>query len=213
MAGAISDYERAIELEPGYATAHQWYGELLAVQRHTDEALEQLRLAAEADPLSAVIAHVTGWIMMYAGRWEEALEQYEIARQLDPHMPPTINSLTYVNLMLGNYEEARTLAKEYDLLVDLDWRPILAVIDALENPALKEQALEALAAWELQDGALAKSLYLMTLAEHELALESLERAFERGDPYAIHMNRVIIYDPLRDNPRFQAMLQQMNLWP
>ena len=213
MAGAISDYERAIELEPGYATAHQWYGELLAVQRRTDEALEQLRLAAEADPLSAVIAHVTGWIMMYAGRWEEALEQYEIARQLDPHMPPTINSRTYVNLMLGNYEEARTLAREYDLLVDLDWRPMLAVIDALENPALKEQALEALAAWELQDGALAKSLYLMTLAEHELALESLERAFARGDPYAIHMNRLIIYDPLRGNPRFQAMLQQMNLWP
>ena len=213
MDGAISDYERAIELEPDYATAHQWYGELLAVQRRTDEALEQLRLAAEADPLSAVIAHVRGWILMYAGRLEEALEQYALARQLDPHMPPIVNNLGHINLMLGNYEEARALAKEYDLLIDLDVRPLLIVIDALENPALKDQALEALAGWELQEGVIGKSWYLMMLGEHEMALDNLEWAFERGDPYAIHMNRVLIYDPLRDNPRFQAMLQQMNLWP
>ena len=213
MTGATSDYEKAIELEPDYATAHQWYGEFLAVQRRTDEALEQLQLAAEADPLSAVIAHVKGWILMYAGRLEEALEQYDVAMQLDPHMPPIINNLMHINLMLGNYEEARTLVKEYDTLVDLDMRPLLIVIDALENPALKDQALETLAAWELQDGVMAKSLYLMMLGEHELTLDNLEQAFERGDPYAIHMNRIIIYDPLRDNPRFQAMLQQMNLWP
>ena len=213
MAGAISDYERAIELEPDYATAHQWYGEFLAVQRRTDEALEQMRLAAEADPLSAVIAHVTGWIMAHAGRWEEALDQYAVARQLNPHMPPIANNLMHINLKLGNYAEARTFAKEYDLLVDLDMSPLLIVIDAMENPALKDQALETLANWEMLDGVLAKSLYLMMLGEHELTLDSLERAFERGDPYAVHMNRLIIYDPLRDNPRFQAMLQQMNLWP
>ena len=155
MTGATSDYEKAIELEPDYATAHQWYGEFLAVQRRTDEALEQLQLAAEADPLSAVIAHVKGWILMYAGRLEEALEQYDVAMQLDPHMPPIINNLMHINLMLGNYEEARTLVKEYDTLVDLDMRPLLIVIDALENPALKDQALETLAAWELQDGVIA----------------------------------------------------------
>ena len=51
------------------------------------------------------------------------------------------------------------------------------------------------------------------VGEYELALDSLERAFELGDPYAIPINRVSLYDPLRDNPRFQALLAKMNLWP
>jgi serine/threonine-protein kinase len=81
--GANADFARAVELDPGYATGHQWYAEILAVQRRTDEALQQIELAIQADPLSAVIAHVKGWILMYTGRTDEALAQYQAARALD----------------------------------------------------------------------------------------------------------------------------------
>ena len=58
-----------------------------------------------------------------------------------------------------------------------------------------------------------KARMLMFLGEPELALDSLEKGFGQGDPYAVHMKRMDIYDPLRDNPRFQALLKKMNLWP
>ena len=63
------------------------------------------------------------------------------------------------------------------------------------------------------DGVMEKSEMLMTLGEPELTLDSLERGFENGDSYATHMKRLNIFDPIRDNPRFQALLKRMNMRP
>jgi TolB-like protein len=207
--GAIKDYRRALELDPGYATAHQWYGELLAVQRRTDESLEQIRLAAEADPLASIIVQVEGWILMGAGRYEEALEVYRRGRLMDPHMPPMARNMVGTLVMLGNYAEARKLANQVAHLYEGELDITLAGIDALENPELVGRALEKIQA--MPDGVMGKAEYLAMLGEYELALDSLERAFEMGDPYAIHMNRLVIFDPLREEPRFRAMLEKMNL--
>jgi hypothetical protein len=53
----------------------------------------------------------------------------------------------------------------------------------------------------------------MMLDEPDLAMDVLEMSFAEGDSYAIYANQMVIYDPLRDNPRFQAHLAKMNLWP
>jgi len=53
----------------------------------------------------------------------------------------------------------------------------------------------------------------MMLNKPELALDNLEIGFAKSDGYMVHMNRMDIYDPLRENPRFQALLKKMNLWP
>jgi TolB-like protein len=73
--GANRDFARAIDLEPGYATAHHWFGEILVAEGRLEEALEQLHAAAEADPLSAVIRHVPGFFLLYSNRLDEAEEQ------------------------------------------------------------------------------------------------------------------------------------------
>jgi hypothetical protein len=90
----------------------------------------------------------------------------------------------------------------------------LAIIDAVENPEMGGVALELL----MQDngfpsGATGKAFSLMLLNKHEMALDDLEKAFAEGDAYAVHLNRISVYDPVRDNPRFQALLAKMNLWP
>ena len=66
---------------------------------------------------------------------------------------------------------------------------------------------------DLQDGAHGRALYLMMLNEPELALDNLEKGFAESEGYMVHMNRMEIYDPLRGNPRFQALLAKMNMWP
>ncbi|MEJ8568641.1 tetratricopeptide repeat protein [Elongatibacter sediminis] len=212
--GALADYRRALELEPTYATAHQWYGELLAVLLRTDEAIEALDQAARVDPLSAIIAHVKAWILLGAGRYDEARAQYAIARPMAPEMASMPGNLVLIETKLGNFEAARGYAREWGQLLNLDAEPSLRFIDAMENPALRPQTVQAILAREdMQDGAQDRAVFLMMLGDEAAALDSLERGFNAGDPYATHMNRMVIYDPLRDEPRFQAMLKKMNLWP
>ncbi len=90
----------------------------------------------------------------------------------------------------------------------------LARIDAIENPALKENALALLRErQDLREGVMGKALQYALLEEYESALESLEIGFEVGDSSAPRMGVMQVYEPLRDNPRFQAMLKEMHLWP
>jgi TolB-like protein len=212
--GATADFQRAIKLDPGYATAYQWYGELLAVLRRTDEALEQLDIAAQLDPFSLIITHVKGWILIGAGRYAEALDQYGMALPMGPDNFIILANMEILYLLTGNYNEARRFARLAANTQGYDPMPAIAVADALENPGLTPRALEMMEGWEgALDGATTKALYLAILGEDELALANMERASKTGDPYGVHMNRMVIYDGLRENPRFQALLASMNLWP
>jgi hypothetical protein len=133
---------------------------------------------------------------------------------MHPEYPSAVGNLAALQMMQGDYDAARENVAHAARLLDTDPAPELAVIDALENPALKPRALEVLlSSTDMPDGALFKALYLMMLGEEELTLSNLESAFEKGDPYAVHVNRLTVYDPLRDNPRFQALLEKMNLFP
>jgi adenylate cyclase len=212
--GAHADFKKAIEIDPNYATAHQWYGELLAVEGQLDAALDELRLARRADPLAAIMPQDMGWFLLYSDRKEEAFKYYYEALELAPQLQGTIRHLMILNIMLGRFDQARKRAGEHAMIRGYDPLSMLAVIDAVENPALNDIAVELLAQDEsMENGALQKSLMLMLLNEPELALDLLEKTFAEGDPYAMHMKRIGTFDPIRDNPRFQAMLKKMNMWP
>jgi adenylate cyclase len=212
--GARADIERASQIDPGYATAHQWHGELLAVERQFDAALDQLRLARIADPLAVIVPHVMGWILMYSNRTDEAYTYFGQALELDPHFFSTTINLLNLNMRTGKYDEARALTRSLQQSTNTEYATTLAIIDALENPELVGNALSHLEQSQgIADGALGKAAYLMMLNEPELALDNLEKGFAESEGYMVHMNRMDIYDPLRENPRFQALLKKMNLWP
>jgi hypothetical protein len=65
----------------------------------------------------------------------------------------------------------------------------------------------------MYDGNDGRALFFAMMGEYELAMDNLEKAFAAGDPMAIYMNRYALYDPLRDTPRFRALLQKVNLLP
>ena len=69
--------------------------------------------------------------------------------------------------------------------------------------------------WRLftKDGAQGKAQEYALLEEYELALENLELAFSNGDPFAPAISYMRVYDPIRETPRFQAILKEMNLLP
>jgi Tfp pilus assembly protein PilF len=212
--GAHTDFLKALGIDPTYATAHQWYGELLAVERKPDAALAELKLARQLDPLAPIIPHVMGWVLAQTDSTDEAYQYYQEALDIDPYFAVTIRNLIDINITTGQLEQARERALEFSSLTGADLTLELAVIDAIENPDLIEVAFEQLMQKKtLSSGVVGKSSYLMLLNKHELALDDLEKGLAEGDAYAVHMNRLEIYDPVRDNPRFQALLAKMNLWP
>jgi len=214
LKGAHADVEKAIQIDPGYATAHQWYAELLAAEGQFDAALDQLRQARIADPLAPIIPQVMGWILLFSDRTDEARAYFEQALEMDPHFSSTIGSLVTLNMRTGRYDEARTRARELATITEYDPTTDLAIIDALENPELTGDALKLLEQDPVYpNGAQGKAAYLMMLNEPELALDNLEKGFAESRGYMVHMNRMVIYDPLRENPRFQALLAKMNMWP
>ena len=99
------EVQRAIELNPKYATAYHWYSVLLAVTGRHDEAVEQIRKAAELDPLSRIINSNYGQWLGYAGRHEEGAEQLRKTVELDP-------SWALGHLRLGQNYELRGLFSE-----------------------------------------------------------------------------------------------------
>jgi tetratricopeptide (TPR) repeat protein len=114
----------------------------------------------------------------------------------------------------GDYANARLLAGELGRITQTEQLATLALIDALENPALKDHAVEVIQqSRELDEGVSGRAYYLAMLGEYELAIDNLDKAFTAGDPYAIYMNVGSTFEQLRDNPRFQALLVRMNLWP
>jgi TolB-like protein len=213
--GANSDFERAITLEPGYATAHQWYGEALCYQGRLEEALYQLELARKADPLSVVIRHVAGYFLLWTGHLDEAEVHFFDTLALGGQpLRWTIHNLDILNTLRGDYGEARKRALQLAQMEGFDPAADLARIDAVENPALKEHALMLLEQrQDLSDGPFGKAMQYVILGEYESALKNLEKGFAAGDPYSAHINYMKVYDPLRDSPRFQAMLKEMNFLP
>ena len=212
--GANADFERAVQLEPGYATAHQWYGEVLNHQRRLEEALLQLELARNADPLSVVVRHVPGYFHLWNFQLDEAEIHYMDALELGQPLRWTFHNLDILNTLRGDFIEARRWARQLAEMENFDPAADLARIDAMENPLLKERALVLLEQrQDLGEGVFGKALQYALLGEYESALENLEAGFAAGDPYAAQMNYMKIYDPLRETPRFQAMLKEMNLLP
>jgi len=212
--GALADFERAIDLDPSYATAHQWYGEILAAAGRLDEGLAQMQLAIELDPLAPILHHVAGWLHHWSGNPSDALPFYDATLAIEPNMVGTLGNLVSLYMMLGDYEKARKHVDRFATLFNLDLSPDHAVIDALEDPTQTDRAIKLLLSAEgRQQGVMGDALYFMFLGRPEHALNSIEIGFEAGDAYNIHLNRVILYEPLRDDPRFQAMLEKMNLLP
>jgi len=83
-AAAEEGFQRALSLNPSYASAHLWYSHSLSMRKRHDEALREVRLAHQLDPLSPIIQTQAGWILQNAGRYEEAIAELRKVLKTDP---------------------------------------------------------------------------------------------------------------------------------
>ncbi|MDQ3698951.1 MAG: tetratricopeptide repeat-containing serine/threonine-protein kinase [Gemmatimonadota bacterium] len=213
--GAASSYRRAIALNPGYASAHQWYSWYLLVAGRIDEMITEMRTALELDPLSLIINAHMGYALFWAGRYDEALAQLRRALSLDPNFPLAYWPLGAVHVFQGNGEEAiaafRSLATLTGGAVGLGYLGMTA--GHFHRPGIAREALATLeaAAETRYVSPLDRALCHAGLLEIEAAFEWLDRAFEDRVSDLVRLKVLPWPADMRNDTRFAAAITRLNL--
>jgi serine/threonine-protein kinase len=210
---AEKEFKRALELNPNYATGHQWYAEHLAWRGRFEEAFRESERARQLDPLSLIIASDNAAILLYSRQYDRAIAQFDSVREMDPGFPrASLIFAAYVQK--GMFTEALTIA-EKKIAPGSWWQ--LADLAYLYGRTGKQAAAESelkklvdLYRRQPVDPIVIVPAYI-GMGNNDQAIAWLEKA------YAAHSNSLTalkvdpIYDPLRGNPRFQNLLQQVGL--
>ncbi len=209
--GSERDFQRAIELNPRYPTARQWYGGLLSNVGRIDEALEQYRLAMELDSLSVIILNNYAYTLHLAGQYEKALPILRQAVELMPDWAINHYSLAQGLIDLEQWGEAEEAMRRADDLEGVDPGLNATYVAALRDPALAPSAVEALLAdVEIPHFLYNKPFSLVQLGAHEQAILLIEQYVDEDVPELGYLNSAD-FDAVRDDPRIQAILKRLNL--
>jgi len=211
---AEREYKRGIELNPGYATGHQWYAEHLSEMGRNSEAIAEIRKAESLDPLSLIIGADVTTLLVIARRYDEAIEHAQKTIELDP-------TFAVAHFALGMaYEQKRKFGGA-----------IAAFQKAVEfsggNTAFKSNLAHAYAVAGRKNDAIAILNELKERSKHEFlnpseialiyvgldqkdeAMVWLEKAYKgRFDPVILTWPA---FDPLRSDPRFQNLMRRIGL--
>jgi len=214
--GAGRSYEQALRLGPGDAVARQRYGIYLSrVGRH-EQAIEELDRAFEADPLSPPIAHSAGVVRFMARRYDEALERF---RRNEESSPTGYRSPWYIGRCLVESGRAGEALAPLRLAVERsNGLPFLRAALAYGQARAGDQASARRTLDELRRGGrqayespAVRVIIHLGLSEAEAALDALDEAIDRRDGLLVWLLVDPLFDPLRDRPRFQAMVEQTGL--
>ena len=217
LPGAEKEFKRAIELNPSYATARQWYGEeVLAATGRFAEALVELRRAEQLDPLSLAINTVHGYVLYLARDNDGAIAQLRKTLDLDENFPVAHMFLGRVFAQKRMYANAITEFQEAYALSGGEpfYQAWLAYGYAVSGqPRQAEKVLK-----EMQH--LARSKYLppydmaaiwTALGQRDHALELLKKARDDHAAYFPAINVEPVFDNLHSDPRFQGLVLRIGL--
>ena len=214
--GAKRSFKRALELNPGYATAHHWYAAFLMAVGRFDESIAEARRAQELDPASLALSGTMGGILWEARRYDESIEELHKSIEFDPNSYIAHWYLVYPYLVKGLYDDAIAEAKK--ALELSDGRPIMIGLlgHAYALSGREGEARRVLS--EITE--LSKQIYVSPygiaiiyagLDEKDKALEFLEKAYEERDHWLYQLKVTPYLDSLRFDPRFTALLEKMGL--
>jgi TolB-like protein/Tfp pilus assembly protein PilF len=209
-------FRRALELNPSYPTAHHWYGyDFLAPHGRLNEAIAELERAHHLDPLSLIITTSLGTIYDMAREYEHARTYYEKVFELEPGFVRAHLSCgrSYLHQhmhreAIASFEKARELTPNSPV-------PLALLAHAYNVSGATAEATRLRQALDRFSRTCSVSSYLLARAhldfDNNCTLELLERAFEERDPRMAHINVSPIFDSVRPDPRFGALVRRMGL--
>jgi len=207
-------YNRAIELNASFATAHHWYAVFLAERGRGQEALSEIRKAQLLDPVSLIIGADTGMIHYLAREYHLAIEQCKSTLEMDPNYFRARMWLGCAYEQLGMFERA---IEEYQSAGSLDESPYvlewLARAHALSGNTTEARKIVSELVG-LPDRVYLDSYYLASvsaaLGEREQAVKRLETALDDRSCWLSRLGIDPIFDCLRSAPDFSGLLTSVS---
>ncbi|MBI2682111.1 MAG: protein kinase [Acidobacteriales bacterium] len=207
-------HRKAIAMNPNLAVAHHGLAVHLNTIRRPEEALVEIRKAVELDPLTALFAAHHGWILHCMGRDKEALQVLEAALEVHPGDFYTLRIVLYSCKAAGRPELAIACGERAARLSENHQQSLgilsLAYSQAGE-PEKAERCIQDLLAAPKLDNISGYYLALSNsvLGHEDIALDWLEHAYQDRLGILSIINAEPLFDPLRANPRFQALLTKL----
>jgi TolB-like protein/DNA-binding winged helix-turn-helix (wHTH) protein/Tfp pilus assembly protein PilF len=212
-ARAEKGYRRALELNPGYATAHHWYGYYLMLTGRVNEAEAEMRRALELDPLSPVINANIGMCFYFGRRYDAAIAHWQKSLEMHRSYPLLHEYLTTAYAGKGMYREA-VEQLQIRLAMSGAGLPEHAMLAHLYGRMGKTEEARALLSDLLDERdppPYFVALAYVGLGDNDRAFAWLDRAVrERAGPFN-ELNADPMFDRLRADARFGALLRRMNL--
>jgi TolB-like protein/Tfp pilus assembly protein PilF len=213
---AEREFQRALSLNANYPTAHEWYGGYLAARGRADESIAEMEEALRLDPLSLMINADLGWLSFFARQYDRAIEQLRKTIDMDPNFALAHWLLGLSKEQQGRLDEAtsefRTAAS---LAQDMPFA-LASLGHALGRAGRREEAvaaLDTLVALSRRRYVSAHSVATVHLGldRTDDAIEWLERAADERSHWMIYLNVDAVFDPLRDDQRFQRIVSRIGL--
>ncbi len=213
---AERESKRAIELNPSFQEALIDYSHFLMIMGRPNEAMPLARRALELDPFNAMTATFYAFDLYFARRYDESVAQARKALAMQPDAPVALGVLMLALQATNRHDESIAAAKRSYAV----WFPDVG--EALERgyagrdyAAAWRHAVEVEVARHGKEPGAAMDIaqnYVFA-GDTTHALDWLEKACEDHEPNLPYISCVPVFDPLRSEPRFQALLRRMNLAP
>ena len=213
LAEAEQAFKRAIQLEPNYATAHQWYAFNLMAMGRFDEAVAESKRASEIDPSSLSINVAVGTALYFSRQYAEAAEQFRKSIELDlVHAGPRIwLSRTYAQQK--EFELAIAEARKALSLEDSPYnRGVLAYCYAVagrRNETRRELAKLTRSPEPIDDTLYSLAAVHAGLGENAEAIQLLEKLYERRSGWMLYLRADSTFDGLRVDRKFTQILNRI----
>jgi eukaryotic-like serine/threonine-protein kinase len=215
FSGAEKEFKESIELNPNYATAHQWYALQLAGMGRMEEATLEITRAQEIDPTSLIANVNAGWIFYHARQYDRAIEQMRKSLEMDPNFARGHWAISEPLEQKQRYEEA---IAELQKARQLDETPIMLALlgHVYALTGKRSEAQKIIGELDEQSKRMYVDPYFLAqihtaLGDPDKAFQELEKAYEEHSSWLVWLKVEPKFDSLRSDPRFTKLVQRIGL--
>ena len=214
--GAYTEFRIGLELNPNYATGHHWYAEWLQYMGRHEEAIREISIAVELDPVSQTIVKDQGMIYYYSRHYDLAIEKATMSKALDPDFLNVYRLLSLCYQAKGMFDKAIEQHHLWAQRMRNEVKSNVALAQIYAASGRKEEALDLISAMTTGDILTGNdfrgmSLVYASLGDADTAFEWMEKSVAKHEESLVSMGVDPKFDPIRSDPRFAVILAKLGL--